>query len=250
MYAIFRHLLTFFILINPVYLIQGVFSGTTRRPKPRTTTPRPSRLMQGLNWLLNALAPTPPPTTRRPKPVKPKKPPVDQELLANSPTHVTPVITPAPSKLQNTLTQDDIQKLIKQLEGIQKDPSKGALDLSQIKSLQNLINTDTGVEVLTNGEHGTTSRVSPRTRSSTTRQAERKISTTEESPIESNRVEDIGHIFVSTTSKPTAPYGFKPVPGVDDNTQDSFIRGNLITAAVNVTRAISGFLGSALQVTN
>lgn len=205
--------------------------------------------MQGLNWLLNALAPPPPTTTRKPKPKrkKPKKPPVDQELLTNSPTHITPVVTSSPSA-PNSLTQNDIQKLIKQLEGLQKDPSKGALDLSQIKSLQNLINTDEGVQVLTNGEHGTTRRTSTRRPSSTEKRKARKL-TTDPPPVSvSNSVdEDDNEEFGSTTTR-RAPIGFRPVPGVDDNTSDPFIRSNLITAAVNVTRAISGFLGSAFQV--
>lgn len=208
--------------------------------------------MQGLNWLLNVLAPQPTTTTRRPrKPKKPQKPPVSEELLANSPTHITPVVTPAP-KATNALTQEDVQKLIKQLEGLQKDPSKGSLDLSQVKSLQTLINADEGVQVQANGEHGATSRRTTTERTttiSTTKRKRTKKSTTP-SPIVSvsNSVDDIDEDFVATTKKPKAPIGFRPVPGVDDDQSDPIIRGNLLTAAVNVTKAISGFLGSALQV--
>lgn len=207
--------------------------------------------MQGLNWLLNVLGPEPT-TTRRPrKPKKPKKPPVSEELLANSPTHITPVVTPAPNTA-NSLSQDDIQKLIKQLEGLQKDPSKGSLDLTQIKSLQTLINADEGVQVQANGELGATSRRTTTERSttlSTTRRKKIRQSTTQ-GPIVSvsNSVEDSDFEFVPTTEKSKAPIGFRPVPGVDDGQSDPLIRGNLLTAAVNVTRAISGFLGSALQV--
>lgn len=209
--------------------------------------------MQGLNWLLNVLAPQPTTTTRRPrKPKKPKKPPVSEELLANSPTHITPVITPAPSAA-NALSQDDIQKLIKQLEGLQKDPSKGSLDLTQIKSLQTLINADEGVQVQANGEHGATSRrtTTERAVTVTTTKKKKPRKTTTQAPIlsVSNSVEDVEEEYVTSTVKPKAPIGFKPVPGVDDGQTEPLIRGNLLSAAVNVTRAISGFLGSALQVT-
>lgn len=231
------------------FILQGLFE-TTKRPKPRTTTQRPAGpLMNGLNWLLNILNPTSPPTTRRPrKPKKPKKPPVSEELLANSPTHITPVITPAPN-VANALTQGDIQKLIKQLEGLQKDPAKGSLDLTQIKSLQTLINVDEGVQVQTNGENGATSRrtSTPRSTTVTTTKRKKVKKSTTEAPVlsVSNSVDD--NEFVPTT-RSSAPYGFKPVPGVDDGQSDPLIRGNLLTAAVNVTRAISGFVGSALQV--
>lgn len=208
--------------------------------------------MQGLNWLLNVLAPQPT-TTRRPrKPKKPKKPPVTEELLANSPTHITPVITPAPAA--NSLTQDDIKKLMNQLEELQKDPSKGSLDLSQIKSLQNLINVDEGVQVQANGEHGATSRRTTTDRTtvatSTKKKKVRKSTTLPPFLSVSNSVDDSDEEFGPTTPKPRAPIGFKPVPGVDDGQSDPLIRGNLLNAAVNVTKAISGFLGSALQVTN
>ncbi|KAJ8932359.1 hypothetical protein NQ314_014726, partial [Rhamnusium bicolor] len=231
-----------------------------KKPKPRKPTTRPpGRLMQGLNWLLNALAPPPQAVTRRPaKPVKPKKPPVDQELLANSPTRLTPVVTAAPRPFApNALSQDDIQKLIKQLEAVQKDPKNAdALDLSQIKSLQNLINTNEGVEVLTNSQNGATSRLTT-TESTTTKKKQSKKekglkSTTVLPTTVSNDLDDVDgddEELVATTVKPRPslpPLKLRPVPGVDDNS-DPLIRGNLITAAVNVTRAISGFLGSALQ---
>lgn len=209
--------------------------------------------MQGLNWLLNVLDPQPTTTTRRPrKPKKPKKPPVTEELLANSPTHITPVVTKAPDA-PNALSQADIQNLIKQLEGLQKDPAKQSLDLSQIKSLQTLINVDEGVQVQANGEHGATSRRTTTERATTASTTKRKKvrKSTTQAPIlsVSNSVDDSDEDFDPTTKRPRAPIGFKPVPGVDDGQQsDPLIRGNLLTAAVNVTKAISGFLGSALQV--
>ncbi|KAG5885586.1 hypothetical protein JTB14_003784 [Gonioctena quinquepunctata] len=82
-------------------------------------------------------------------------------------------------------------------------------------------------------------------RSTTQRRQERKLSTRAPQLTVSNSIEDFE---VPTTSKPMrAPVGFRPVPGVDDDSSESLVRSNLITAAVNVTKAISGFLGTALQ---
>ncbi|XP_056631145.1 mucin-2-like isoform X2 [Diorhabda sublineata] len=245
-------------------VLAGIFDETTIRPKVRpkiTTTPAPGPIIRGLNWLLNALAPppSPAPVIKRPtpKPVKPKKPPVEEELLVNSPTHMTPVSTAAPSKLANSLSQDEIKQLIKQLEGIQKNPSTGTLDLSQIKSIQNLLNVDGGVVISTNGEHGTTSRRTttlPTTilSEATQRQSKKLPTPTTENTIFAftNEVDDSESIE-STTRIMRAPIGFNPVPGIDDNNPDvpnTLVRSNLITAAVNVTKAISNFLGTALQV--
>lgn len=236
---------------------QGVFeeTTTTRRPKPRPTTPRPpGRLMQGLNWLLNVLAP-PQTTTRRPKPkpAKPRKPPVDQELLANSPTRLTPMVTSAPKPFSpNSLSQDDVQKLIKQLEAVQKDPQNtAALDFTQIKSLQNLINSGGGVEVASNGQHGATSRVTVTEKATTRRQKERPTTslpeTVSNSVEDEDDEEDDAEVTTARLRPALPPLRLRPVPGVDDNSEP-LVRGNLITAAVNVTRAISGFLGTALQV--
>ncbi|XP_056631137.1 mucin-2-like isoform X1 [Diorhabda sublineata] len=244
-------------------VLAGIFDETTIRPKVRpkiTTTPAPGPIIRGLNWLLNALAPppSPAPVIKRPtpKPVKPKKPPVEEELLVNSPTHMTPVSTAAPSKLANSLSQDEIKQLIKQLEGIQKNPSTGTLDLSQIKSIQNLLNVDGGVVISTNGEHGTTSRRTttlPTTilSEATQRQSKKLPTPTTENTIFAftNEVDDSESIE-STTRIMRAPIGFNPVPGIDDNNPDvpnTLVRSNLITAAVNVTKAISNFLGTALQ---
>ncbi|CAH2017776.1 unnamed protein product [Acanthoscelides obtectus] len=125
--------------------------------------------------------------------------------------------------------QDDIQKLIKQLEGLQKDP-KGKVDLSQVKSLQNLINTDgPGVEVRTNGEHGATSH-----KPSTTRRpkARKKTTTTTPEPIAEEDEDD--EEFSNAVSTPrsqvrghtVAPLGFNPVPGVDEDGPGRLIRSN------------------------
>nr|CAH7746275.1 unnamed protein product [Callosobruchus chinensis] len=241
----------------------GVFDETTTkrpRPRPRPTAAPPRPRGGLLNWLLNAFAPPPsaPPPRRtkpkpKPKPTKPKKPPVEQELLANSPTHVTPIVTTAPkSPSPNSLSQDDIQKLIKQLEGLQKDP-KGQVDLSQVKSLQTLINTDgPGVEVRTNGEHGATSHKPSTTR----RPRARKTTTTAEPLLTVAEEDEDDEEFSNAVSTPrshvrghtVAPLGFNPVPGVDEDGPGRMIRSNLLTAAVNVTRAMAGFLGTAIQV--
>lgn len=222
---------------------------TTRRPK--TTTRPGGRLMQGLNWLLNALAP--PPTTKRPK-AKPKKKPKNQEeILSNQPTHITPVVTAAPSGNSlspNSLSQDDIKKLIKQLEAVQKDPKNNELDLTQIKSIQHLINAD-GVQIITPSGSGSTSRANSRKPKSKSKSKTRTAkSTTISSTTLDNSLEFEEESHTTERSKPKLPpVRLRPVAGIDgDGDSDPLVRSNLITAAVNVTRAISSFLGSAWQV--
>lgn len=68
--------------------------------------------MQGLNWLLDILDP---PTTKKPAPRKtkpktqtPKQPVVEEELLTNQPTRITPMVTAAPAT-RPSLSQDEIQ---------------------------------------------------------------------------------------------------------------------------------------------
>lgn len=68
--------------------------------------------MQGLNWLLDILDP---PTTKRPtarkapsKPLVSKPSSADDEILANQPTRITPMVTAAPVT-KPSLTQDEIQ---------------------------------------------------------------------------------------------------------------------------------------------
>lgn len=114
---------------------------------------------------------------------------------------------------------------------------------------------------MTNGEHGTTSRRTstaapttirsrqPSQRQSTQRQP-RKLPT-EPPPLivsVSNSVEEFDEFETTTNRVVRAPIGFRPVPGVDDDNPNTLVRSNLITAAVNVTKAISSFLGTALQV--
>ncbi|KAJ3631030.1 hypothetical protein MTP99_012186 [Tenebrio molitor] len=231
-------------------IVEDIYSQTTtttRRPKPKPTTRAPGPLMQSLNWLLNVLAP---PTTKRPRPKpkpkpKPKPEPTSEELLTHQPTHITPVVTPAPRQnIVSSLSQEDIQKLIKQLEQIQKDPKNSQnLDFSSINSLQSLIGSN-GVQVSSAGTTGTTTRET--TPLSTTKTRVAKSTTAIPLSVSNSIVDDD---FVSTTTtKPRVslpPVKLRPVPGIEDS--DTLVRGQLINAAVNVTRAISSFLGTALQ---
>lgn len=215
--------------------------------------------MQSLNWLLNVLSPT---TTKKPK-LKPKasqqlEEPIEQDIFSHQPTHLTPVVTALPpSNIINSLSQQDIKKLIKELEEIQKDPSgKRALDFSSINSLQNLIQSDQGVQVRTSGATGTKipSTTTVQTTTFTKRATASKSKSTTVLPlsVSNSLLDDDDDSYVSTTTqKPKislAPVKLRPVPGIDDNDNGTMIRGQLINAAVNVTRAISSFLGTALQV--
>lgn len=219
--------------------------------------------MQSLNWLLNVLSPT---TTkkpkRKPKPSQQIEEPIEQDIFSHQPTHLTPVVTALPpSSIVNSLSQQDIKKLIKELEEIQKDPSgKRALDFSSISSLQNLIQSDQGVQVHSSGTSGT--KIPPTTTVQTTTFTKRatvpisKIKSTTVLPLSvSNSLfddnDDDDRDVSTTTQKPKIslkPVKLRPVPGIDDNDNGTMIRGQLINAAVNVTRAISSFLGTALQV--
>lgn len=246
-------------------VLEDVYSHTTTTKRPKTTTRPPGPLMQSLNWLLNVLAP-PPTTTKRPKPKpkpkskpKPKPKPEPQpdpkpeEMLSHQPTHITPVVTPAPRRnLVSSLSQRDIQKLIRQLETIQNDPNNSQeLDFSQIKSLQALLNSDEGVQVQSSGSTGATSRPTTTPLTTSRRKSKGRVakSTTAIPLSVSNSIAD-DEEFVSTTTTRSRislpPVRLRPVPGIEDS--DTLVRGQLITAAVNVTRAISSFLGTALQV--
>ncbi|XP_048525447.1 mucin-5AC isoform X6 [Dendroctonus ponderosae] len=251
----------------------GIFeeAPTTKKPKPKSrpiaTTSRPvgGRLMQGLNWLLDILDP---PTTKKPtarkapsKPAASKPNAADDEILSNQPTRITPMVTAAPVT-KPSLTQDEIQGLIKQLEAVQNDPDAAdQLDFSKIKSLQNLINVNEGVQVTHTGQHGATSRATPRpprVRSSTEKDRllaeinRRPKASTISTLSVSNSIddddedEDASSISTTTRTRVMPPVSLNPIPGIDDQ-GDSMIRSNLLTAAVNVTRAISSFLGSAIQ---
>ncbi|XP_076273922.1 uncharacterized protein LOC143204885 isoform X4 [Rhynchophorus ferrugineus] len=226
------------------------------RPQTNSVRPPGGRLMQGLNWLLDLLDPTTKrPVAKKNKPKTPaKKPNTEEELLSNQPTKITPVVTAVPPAKPN-LSQEEIQVLIKQLEAVQNDPKAATqLDFSKIKSLQNLIDVNEGVQVTSAGQRGTTLRATARpAKLQATTEADdfvgfnKKVTTTVSTASVSNSIDD-DFEFVSTTARTRVipPVSLNPIPGIDDQ-GESLIRGNLLTAAVNVTRAISSFLGSALQ---
>lgn len=134
--------------LHILFTFKGLFSRTiaTRAPATTTTTERNQqrpggRLMQGISWLFNAFRQ--PPATKPPRPATPKttpKPKEEEELLSKQPTHITPVVddgSSSRSKALNSLTEGDLQKIIKQLEAIQKDPKNAdKLDLTPLKNLQ------------------------------------------------------------------------------------------------------------------
>ncbi|XP_066145062.1 uncharacterized protein [Euwallacea fornicatus] len=242
----------------------GIFEEVpvTKKPKPKSravgTTARPigGRLMQGLNWLLDILDP---PTTKKPISVRKnrakapsKEIGADEELLTNQPTRITPMVTAAPVT-KPSLSQEEIQVLIKQLEAVQNNPNAAdQLDFSKITSLHNLINVNEGVQVTHAGQHGATSRATPRPQRTTTLSpivAEIPIRprfSTVSTVSVSNSIDDLELDVTTPRPRPLPPVSLNPIPGIDDQ-GDSMVRSNLLTAAVNVTRAISSFLGSAIQ---
>lgn len=67
------------------------------------------------------------------------------------------------------------------------------------------------------------------------------------SPVDFSEVPEIGaDIEAATTKSRIPPVKLNPVPGIPD--ENPRIRGQLVNYAINVTKAISSFLGSALQV--
>lgn len=242
---------------------------TARRPSLFDDPPRPGRFMEGLNWFLNAIVPPLPParprTTKKPEkrpfpsfededifdnlPVKTTKRPDDDEILRRSPTYITPVVdtsfTVTPSNTLGGLSNTELQRLINQLEGVQKDPKKlQDLDLTPLKNLQAKA---TGVQVTNSGTSGTSSKnTKTDSRRGRTRTAK---STTASSVSAANSIRNDEK--ESSTKAPRRvtlpPVQLDPVPGVPD--EGGFqVRGNLLKAAVNVTKAISQFFGTAIQV--
>ncbi|KAL3266242.1 hypothetical protein HHI36_010423 [Cryptolaemus montrouzieri] len=236
----------------------------TRKPKS-TTQPTRGPL---INWLLSAFAP---PSTKAPaRKSKPKRPrtttEADLDLLTNEATESTPVATTSPPK-KKSVSQNDIQKLIRQLETIQKDPSAAKnFDFATFKNLQNL--NSENVQVFMPGSSGVSQRettktitrsVTPRSRSTSTIDPLREAHTSKElnravrtstyspTPVSNSLFDDVDDIVTTQKGRVTLPpVKLRPVNGVSDDA-GSVVRGRLLTAAVNVTRALSGFLGSALQ---
>lgn len=217
--------------------------------------------MQGLSWLFNAFR-----GQSQAKPQKPRatpKPRDEEELLSKQPTHITPVVetTPSRSKLLNSLSEDELQNIIRQLEAVQKDPKNAEkLDLSLLKNLQAnnkaaASNQLESVQIITAGSAGSRSRLttrSPQREESSTSGSGRyrgRKATTIASVSVSNDIDDV-YDYSTTTDKPRLslpPVKLTPIPGVPEKS-DPKVRGQLINAAVNVTKAISSFLGTALQV--
>ncbi|KAF2883672.1 hypothetical protein ILUMI_22487, partial [Ignelater luminosus] len=283
---------------TPKVLSNAFTQSTTAAPRVTTTkrsvtTQAPGRLMQGLNWLLNALAPQP--STKRP-PAKPRaspKPAQGKESLNTQPTEIVPVVVASPdqpgeeSKTQNNIVdQKQLVTLIKQLEEIQKDPKKARdLDLEVLKTLQSIERPTTksanGIQVITASSAGTSSR-SFVTTAIPTASTKSAVSDNEVKPLIVNRgrgttalplsvsnniLENVGStsknqdsvppvdlkevpgvaadIEAATTKSKIPPVQLNPVPGIPDG--NPRIRGQLVNYAINVTKAISSFLGSALQ---
>lgn len=231
-------------------------------------------MRQGLSWLLNALAPPPP---QRPKPrPRPTTAKAEQfELLKNEPTNITPVFdntlsptTANPDKQAainsiNSLSDKEFQNLLAQLEAAQKDPSKiNNLDLSFLKAMQNKPKTS-NVEIINSGTSGSSSKIVSATRGTTKHQSVTQtdatvimnrdmnrdnLKSTTAVPLPSN---SIAAEETTTASTPRArlnlpPVKLNPIPGVPQ--EETQVRGQLVSAAVNVTKALSQFLGSAIQV--
>lgn len=193
---------------------------------------------------------------RRPLLPTTPKPRDEEELLSRQPTHITPVVNTTPSKgnLLNSLSEDDLQKLISQLEAVQKDPKNAQkLDLSTLKKLQNAtVNNNNkaeasnkleSVQIITPGSTGSRTR-----QVSTARTRGRKATTATPAVSVTNELYESD--ISTTTEKPKValpPVRLTPIPGIPERSTPR-VRGQLINAAVNVTKAISSFFGTALQV--
>lgn len=232
-----------------------------------------------MNWLLNALAPAP--TTKKPQIRKPavakSTTPKDLETISSQPTEITSVVVTAPPRTRSvstakrgsskyrkplhSLSEDELKTLVNQLEAAEKDPSKAKdIDFSALgfppasSSKPTNLLSNNAVQITNSGNIGTTSKVRAAVDSSA-KQAEvvplvfnRGRSTTVAPAIVSNSIaDDVDAETTTAKQRRLPPVQLNPVPGIDggDGTQ---VRGQLINAAVNVTRAISQFLGSAIQV--
>ncbi|XP_022913418.2 mucin-2-like isoform X5 [Onthophagus taurus] len=248
---------------------------TTTRKRITTTTPRPGPIMQGLNWLLNMLAP--PPTTKRP--VKKKVTTTeristvdDLDLYSSQPTEMTPVVVTAPKRSPpnpattrgarkykrplHALSENELSSLISQLEEAQKDPKKAQnldlsdYDLSQTTRKPTTLLHNNAVQITNSGKVGSTSKLQAASSVESEVVYRRKPTTPLPSTVSNSIAED--EEYVDPVTKPPRrptlrPVVLNPVPGIDDGEGETRVRGQLLSAAVNVTRAISQFLGSAIQ---
>lgn len=188
----------------------------------------------------------------------------------------------------NVVDQKQLVTLIKQLEEIQRDPKKAKdLDIEVLKTLQSIERPTTksanGIQVITASSAGTSSRTFVTTDAAPSASTKSAVVDNEIKPLIVNRgrattalplsvsnsiLEDVGSIPKSqdsirpvdlkevpgvaadieaaTTKSKIPPVKLNPVPGVPE--ANPRIRGQLVNYAINVTKAISSFLGSALQV--
>lgn len=172
--------------------------------------------------------------------------------MSKQPTHITPVVdSTARSKSPNSLSEEDLQSLIKQLEAVQKDPKNAEkLDLSALKNLQSGLNNNAAastqlesVQIINPGAAGSRSRSSTRAPETSVRTRGRKSTTA--APVTNDIYEE--DVTSAKSSVTLPPVRLTPIPGIPERS-DPRVRGQLINAAVNVTKAISSFFGSALQV--
>ncbi|KAK9746063.1 hypothetical protein QE152_g6391 [Popillia japonica] len=264
---------------------------TTRRaPATRrrttTTTPRPGPIMQGLNWLLNALAPAP--TTK--KPATRKKAPASStsssrnqpfrqeiELLSSQPTEYTPVVYTVPPRTRSTpsqsrqssrfrkplhsLSETELRNLVIQLETAQRDPSKAkdidfaSLGFQESTEKATTLLADNAVQITNSGRVGSNSKIRQTPDSSATEAGvvplvyrRGRYTTPVSSGVSNSILDDEEEEPTTTRSRKVSlpPVQLNPIPGIDGE-GGTQVRGQLINAAVNVTRAISQFLGSAIQ---
>ncbi|XP_065158556.1 mucin-2-like isoform X2 [Atheta coriaria] len=249
---------------TPKSLSDAFRTTTTRRPRT-TTTQRPGRLMQGLNWLLTqfggpqpaAPAPAPPPTRPRTTRRTTTTPRADDDELHFQSTELNNVIHNTPSNTfkrpVNSLSDEELSRLINQLEAIQRDPKQAQnLDITPFRKLQAQSTTlnNKNVEIFTTGGGSSQVTRSPKdTGSNRVRTAKSTTSNSIEDLDEDNEVTTARARAPATRARATLPpVELNHVPGIEDNAQGPQIGGNFLNAAVNVTRAISTFLGAAIQV--
>ncbi|KAK5643233.1 hypothetical protein RI129_007078 [Pyrocoelia pectoralis] len=214
---------------------------TTRPPTKKPTTQAPGPIMQGLNWLLNTLSPQPSP---KPKP-KPK-PTVSKQIKLTEATTKLPE-----SNLKNAVITDrQLEFLIQQLEAIQKDPKKAKnLDIEALRKLQTMSRTVAEVTSETPPPTTTSSPDENELKPVIINRANLGQSSTPLPLSVTNNIEDNVKTSKPTTSTVTEsrvpPVKLNRVPGVPD--ESPRIRGQLVNYAINITKAISSFLGTALQ---
>lgn len=219
-----------------------------------------------MNWLLNMWDPTTT-TTRRPAPRKQvtttQKPTTiddDVDIFSGQPTEITPVVVKAPrtrgdSKFKrplHSLSENELSSLIAQLEVAQKDPRKAksidlsAFDLNPSTQRSTTLISDNAVQITNSGKVGSSSKLQVASSSDSEVIYSRKSTTPLPSSVSNNIFEE-EEVTKPARRTTLPPVRLNPVAGIDSEGEPQ-VRGQLLSAAVNVTRAISQFLGSAIQV--